>query len=446
MKSHTHPLRVAIVGSGPSGFFCADYLLRLAKPCAVALFERWPWPFGLVRDAVAPDKPKIRAAMSAFTRTALSHGFAFRGNVTVGRDISLEELRRHYHAVIIAAGAPRPRPLEIQGDTLPGCVNAIDLAGWYNGRPDCASLAPDLDCKSVVIIGAGNAAMDMARMLAAPPEYLAHTDIASNALAALASSTIRDIHVVARRGPYDVRFAPVELEELARIPGCAVEIHADPAELENAGHDPARKRLLKAYHAAGRHHDGERRVHLHFNLTPTAVLGGEKVSGVLFEDQDQAPVHIPCGLTVVSTGQTGASFPGLPFDEGSRSIPESAGRIQVAGGALPGMYIAGGGKRGANTNIGANKPDCLEAVRSLLEDRPLLESASLHEEEDLLKLLADRGVRVVTFDDWQRLDEMERLRGQAKGKLRDRFLALDEVFHALDTTYRNGGEDVPRKT
>jgi len=445
MKTDAHPLRVAVIGSGPSGFFCADYLLRLAKPCTVALYERWPWPFGLVRDAVAPDKPKIRAAMTAFTRTALSHGCSFRGNVTVGRDVSLEELGRHYHAVIIAAGAPRPRPLEIQGGTLPGCVNAIDLAGWYNGRPDCVSLAPDLDCASVVIIGAGNAAMDMARMLAAPPEYLAHTDIASNALVALAASGVRDIHLVARRGPYDVRFAPVELEELARIPGCTVEIHADFSELENAGDDPARKRLLKAYHAAGKHHGGERRIHLHYHLAPTAVLGGKKVSGVLFEDRDQTPVHIPCGLAVVSIGQTGAPFPGLPFDEVSRSIPELAGRIQGAGGALSGMYIAGGGKRGANTNIGANKPDCLETVRSLIEDRPLLESGPLHEEGELLNLLADRGVRVVTFDDWQHIDEMERLRGRDKGKLRDRFLALNEVFHALDAARGDGGEGVPPK-
>ena len=211
MLKEPETLRVAIIGSGPAGFFCADYLLRLAKPCSITMFERWPWPFGLVRDAVAPDKPNIRAAANAFTRTALSQGFSFCGNIAIGRDIPLDALQRYYHGIIIASGASAPRPLPIQGASLQGCESAVTFAGWYNGRPDCATLRPNLDCLSAVIIGTGNAAIDVARMLAMPPEALKHTDIPSSALQRLVASKVTDIHIVGRRGPMEVRFAPQEL-------------------------------------------------------------------------------------------------------------------------------------------------------------------------------------------------------------------------------------------
>lgn len=440
MKSNAPPLRIAVIGSGPSGFFCADYLLRLARPCTVAMFERWPWPFGLVRDAVAPDKPKMRAATTAFTRTALSKGFSFWGNIAVGKDVTLEELRRCYHAVVITTGASRPRSLGIQGCALPGCLDAVTLAGWYNGRPDCASLAPGFDCPSVVVIGAGNAALDIARILGASPEALARTDISTAALSVLEQSQVTDIHVVARRGPYNVRFSPLEVEELARIPGCTVHVHAEETDLEGTGDDPSYVRMRQAYLTVGMARGAERRIHLHFNLTPAAILGDERVSGVLFEGQDMEPVHIPCGLVVVSIGQTANSLPGLPFDPDLQGVPSVSGRIQEEGITVPGMYTAGGVKRGANLAIGANKPDCLETVRSIIEDRTSLETGVLLDEGELRLLLEQRQVRVVTFEDWQKIDEIERLRGQSKGKPRDRFVLLEDLFQALDSIREHGGE------
>lgn len=443
MKLHESPLRIAIVGSGPSGFFCADYLLRLARPCTVALFERQPYPFGLVRDAVAPDKPNIRAAMAALSKTAQMNGFSFFGNVQVGRDLSVEELLHRYHAVIVASGAQQARPLEIQGDNFTGNLDALSLAGWYNGRPDCSAVAPVLDAASAVIIGAGNAAMDVARILASPAGLLASTDIAGAALAALAVSKITDIHIVARRGPLSVRFAPQELELLAELPECSIKVHAELSELDNAESEPAQMRLRKAYHKACKGAAGSRCIHFHFNCIPLAILGEERVSGVLFEEHGGEHIHIPCGLVISSIGQQGVRMPGIPFDEETGSIPHVSGRVREGGHFMQGMYVAGAAKRGFNSTIGANKPECLETVKSIIEDRGTLTCQSEQDDHALLAHLKAQGVPVVTFQDWLVLDELERHRGALKGKPRERFCSTDAMLRAL-AEMREPDADVQR--
>jgi ferredoxin/flavodoxin---NADP+ reductase len=440
MTTNSQPLHIAIVGSGPGGFFCADYLLRLAKPCAVSMFERWPWPFGLVRDAVAPDKPNIRAAATSFAKTGLQKHFSFIGNITVGKDILLDELYSYYHAVIIATGASLPRPLMIQGEVLSGCVNALSLSGWYNGCPDCAFLHPNLETPSAVIIGAGNAALDVARVLLAPPETLRNTDISGEAFKMLEQSCLTDVHIIARRGPFDVRFAPHELELIAAIPDCAVKVHEDESLLLESLTDPAFTRMQKAYRKALFNTEGRRRLHLHFNLSPVAILGDNSVTGVLLEGSGQGHIHIPCGMVVNSTGQAACPIPGIPFDKTSGNIANLHGRILQEDLPVPGLYTAGSVKRGANSLIGANKPDCLETVRSIIEDKGILLTASLQDEDVLLSLLKKRGVRPVSFTDWLRLDGLEQQRGLAKGKPRERFLAVEEALAALERENERGGE------
>ncbi len=432
MISNSIPLRVAIVGSGPAAFFCADYLLRLARPCTVALFERRPYPFGLVRDAVAPDKPNIRAAATAFARTAQCPGFSFWGNICVGKDISLDDLRKRYHAVIIAAGASRPRRLDIQGSGLSGCEDAVAFAGWYNGCLDDVDLCPDLSGSSAVIIGVGNAALDAARILASPASVLERTDISSAAMEVLRECRVSDIHIVARRGPYQVRFAPQELELLAKVPGCRVVLHASPEQLEPPDLNAATGRMRKAYDTTATAQGGERCVHLHFNMTPVAVMGAGNVTGVLFETQEEEYLHISCGMLINSTGQAGCPVAGLPFDAVSNRIPNLSGRVMEGETVIPGVYTAGAVKRGANSVIGANKPDCLETVQCILADRSELTRAGLQDDSDLPDLLKHRGVRVVTFQDWMLLDVLERGRGTLRGKPRDRYLSLEMMFEALD--------------
>lgn len=434
MLKETETLRVAIIGSGPAGFFCADYLLRLAKPCSVTMFERWPWPFGLVRDAVAPDKMNIRAAANAFTRTALSPGFSFCGNIAIGRDISLDELQRYYHGIIIASGASAPRTLPIQGASLQGCESAVTFASWYNGRPDCAILQPNLDCLSVVIIGTGNAAIDVARMLAVPPDTLKHTDISTGALQRLNESEVTDIHIVGRRGPMEVRFAPQELELLAKIPGCSIDLPSGIEKLKDTDtDDPSHARLEKAYLKSCGPRSAKRRIHLHFNMTPSAILGTNRVTGVLFNTADNEAVHIPCGLVITSIGQNAEPIPGVPFDPNYNGIPNLRGRVLGTNGPVRGLYTAGAIARGANSAIGANKPDCLATVRSMMEDRDQLCEIKL-EEELLFRSLREQGVTCVSFQDWQHIDAVELRRGASAGKVRERFTSVEEALAVLANT------------
>ncbi len=436
MIKHERLLRVAIVGSGPAAFFCADYLLRLSQPCEVCMIEQRPTPFGLVRDAVAPDRMNIRSVSQSFERIAEHAGFSWFGNVRVGRDVTVSEMQRYFDAVIIATGASTPRRLDIQGEELSQYYSASAFAGWYNGSLDHAALHPDLSQPAAVIIGAGNAALDVARLLTTPPESLAASDISSTALRVLRESNISDVHVVARRGPLEARFHPDELHHLAAIPECRVVMHTSLND-SNAELSPGCQQLLEAYQRLVQTQQdkimAKRRIHLHFNLTPFAILGDDAVEGVLFLDASETPVHIACGLAIAGIGHYGVGVESVPYDPERGVVPNSQGRVLDAATTMPGIYTAGWVKRGAHGVIGANKPCCRETVQSIMDDRDQLLSETREDSAGFVTLLKERGIRYLTYRDWQQIDAAEKQQGIQQQKARERFHSTETMLSLLTT-------------
>ncbi len=446
------PLRVAVVGSGPSGFFAAESLLKSLVVCAVDMFERLPVPFGLVRGGVAPDHPKIRSASRVFEKTAEHERFRFFGNVTVGRDITVEELRRFYDAVLLAYGAEGDRSMNVPGESLPESHAATEFVGWYNAHPDYRDRVFDLSCETAVIVGMGNVAMDVARMLAAPVDILKDTDIADYALDALAESRIREIHIVARRGPAQAKFTLPELKEMAEIPGATPLVESDEftftlACRQEIEASPGLKRIVEVLEEYSRNRPGNgRNIRFRFFLSPVAVLGKDRVEAMCFERTRLAGepgnlkawgtgalVDIPCGLVFRSVGYRGRPIPGVPFNEKTATIPHTAGRVEDNGREIPGLYVAGWIKRGPTGVIGTNKPDSLETVKTLLSDLERLTPCAEPDSQAVENLLRERGVRVVSFDDWKRIDAEEIARGARKGKPRERFSRVEDMLAVLDS-------------
>ncbi len=444
------PLRVAIIGSGPAGFYTAEPLLKPHVHCTVDMFERLPVPFGLVRGGVAPDHPKIRGAVRAFEKLAENPRFSFLGNATVGRDISLEELHRFYDAIVLATGAGADRPMGIPGEDLPGCHSAFSFVGWYNAHPDFTDCTFDLSQETAVIVGAGNVALDAARILLSPVDQLRNTDIARQALDALAESRVREVHIVARRGPVQAKFALAELKEMGCIPGCTpVAYHEDILLDENSAQemdspdtqrmmDILREYALPVYAGTGR------RVVFQFLLGPHAVRGTDRVQSVTFEkkrlvgppfrQQGQGTgelVEIPCGLVFRSIGYHGVPIPGLPFREAEGIIPNTLGRVEQNGRVLPGIYTAGWIKRGPSGQIGTNKPDGHETAKAILADSALLKPCPEPDTQPLRALLGARDVRVVSFNDWRRIDAAEKARGVPFGKPRERFSSVADMLSVI---------------
>ncbi len=460
LGTQERPLRVAVVGSGPSGFFAADHLLKSLVVCEVNLFERLPVPFGLVRGGVAPDHPKIRTVTKVFERTAAHPRFAFFGNVEIGRDLSLEELRRFHDAVILAYGAEADQRMGIPGEDLPGSHTATEFVGWYNAHPDFRDARFDLSKETAVIVGAGNVALDVARILCLPPEALAATDIAGHALDALAESRVRDVVLLVRRGPAQVKFTLSELKEIGDIPGCQPVV--DPAELalnpESAEeiNTPELARILEILgEFAARPADpaARRRIHFRFLAGPHALEGEGEVERIVLERNrlagpafHQKPwatgetFALDCGLVFRSIGYRGLPLPGAPFHEKGGVVPNTLGCVEDNGRTVPGLYAAGWIKRGPTGVIGTNKADSLETVKSVLTDTAGLAPCPEPDTEALRALLRARGVRAVSFDDWRVIDAAEQARGAVLGKPRERFTRVAEMLAALDNAARAGGD------
>jgi ferredoxin/flavodoxin---NADP+ reductase len=438
-------LKIAVVGSGPAGFYAADALLRAAPPCAVDLFERLPVPFGLVRYGVAPDHQGIKRVQVAFERTAALPGFRFFGNVEVGRDVSVEELRKGYHAVLFATGAALDRRLDIPGEDLEGSYAATSLVGWYNGHPDFVGLKFSLAAGRAVVVGMGNVALDVARILLRDRDELAKTDISEVALAALRESPVREVVLLGRRGPAQAAFDQGELEAIADLPGVGVQVDgevsfADEADLPA----PARKNLaylarLKMQGVA----NPSRVLRLRFLASPVELLGGSgRVRALRVEDNRLvgAGPHIRAeptgkvweletGLVIRSVGYRGSAIPGMPFEGKRNVIPSSAGRVtNLAGEPQPGLYTAGWIKRGPSGLIGTNKADAKETVDLLLRDVPELRGRVLT--LDVVDLLAARRVQVVTFEHYRNIDNTEKARGMARGKARDKLTSVPDMLAA----------------
>ncbi len=447
------PARVAIIGAGPSGFYAAEALLEYSgRPIQVDMFDRLPTPFGLVRGGVAPDHQKIKSVTRVYDKIAMRPGFRFLGNVTFGVDLTCADMQAHYHAVVVASGADTDRRMGIPGEDAAGSHAATDFVGWYNGQPERAELRFDLSHEHAVVVGNGNVAVDVARILVAGADALAATDIADHALDALARSAVRHVDVLGRRGPAQAAFTPKEIRELAELPG--VTLVVDPADLaldavSEAHLDDDARKVMTALHAvAGRTPaSGDRVVRLRFLCAPMAIVGTGRVQGVELGDNvivdDDGPraqptgrsAFVPAGLVLRAIGYRGTATPGLAFDERRGVIPSRDGRIlySVDGASHVGWYVAGWIKRGPTGVIGTNKPDARSTVQSLLAD---LESGVLPtppvSSENLDRLLAERCDRVVSYDDWQVLDEIERKAGDRDGRPRRKFTTVAAMLGALD--------------
>lgn len=457
--SRPDPLRVAIFGSGPAGFYATEELLKQsAPPVRVDLFDRLPTPFGLVRGGVAPDHQKIKTVIKLYERTASRPGFRFFGNVTFGKDLLLEDVLAHYHQVIFCTGAETDRRMGIPGEDLPGSYPATQFVGWYNGHPDYRHHRFDLSTATqVAVIGNGNVAMDVARVLAKPVEELATTDIAGYALEALGKSRVREIYLLGRRGPAQAAFTNPEIRELCEIEGVDLVVRPEELELDPASEaflaaadEPTYRRNVEILRGQISKGEGTqpRKIRARFFVSPVAVLGKERVEGLRLEinrleRDDKGNVkavgtgkfeEITVQMVFRSIGYKGVAVTGLPFDDRAGVIPNAGGRVldKPGGAVLPRLYVAGWIKRGPSGVVGTNKPDAIATVNLMLEDAPALNGIQVKGDDTVAELLRMRGVRFVTFADWRRLDQMEVERGKTKGKPREKFTNIEEMLAALE--------------
>ena len=449
------PARVAIVGSGPSGFYAADALIKADRELTIDMFDRLPTPFGLVRGGVAPDHPKIKNVIRIYERIAANDEFSFFGNVHVGRDISVGELRAHYDAVLFTCGAETDRTLNIPGIELPGSYTATEFVGWYNGHPDYLGRAFDLSQEVAVVIGQGNVAVDVTRVLAKTVDELKETDIAAHALDALAESRVKEVHMIGRRGPVQAAFTNKEIRELGELEDCDLVFNdlgdfdlnpASQAELDDPANIGAGRNWkvldgLRVLQPAGK----SRRIVVHFFRSPKELAGNGRVESLVLERNRLAGEAgeqwaegtgqtdtMACGLFFRSVGYRGVEIPGVPFEARRGVFPNEGGRIADNGAPVPGLYAAGWIKRGPSGVIGTNKPDSLETVNNLLEDLPSLSGCATPDSAALYDLLASRNVRVVTYPDWQQIDAAEVARGKPHGKPREKFTTVAEMLAVLD--------------
>jgi ferredoxin/flavodoxin---NADP+ reductase len=437
-------LRVAVVGSGPAGFYAAGALLDADPPVEVDMIERLPTPWGLVRLGVAPDHPKLKSVSRAFERIAEKPGFRFFGNVQVGRDLVHDDLLRLYDAVVYAVGSQTDRRLDIPGEDLPGSWSATEFVAWYNGHPDFQEPDFDLDVDRAVVIGNGNVALDVARMLALTPEELAPTDTTDPAIEAIGASTLREIVIVGRRGAAQASWTTQELKEMGELAGADVTV--DTTDLE----DPAdadthvRRNLEVLRELAARAPTGKPLVvRFMFLRSPVAIHGEGRVEAIelvrnRLEDRDGRLVAVPtdehetleCGLVFRSVGYRGVGLPDVPFDERRGTMLNEAGRVTGA----DRTYCAGWIKRGPTGIIGTNKKDATETVAGLLDD---VRAGRLAHNPDATPeavelLLAERGARPVLYTGWGSIDELERAAGEKLGRPRVKLRTWDALLDAAE--------------
>jgi len=444
------PLRVAVVGAGPAGFYTTEALLRTDRPVSVDLIDRLPTPYGLVRAGVAPDHQKLKAAIRAYEKIAQRPGFAFYGNVNVGRDVSVEELRRFYDAIVFSYGAETDKRLGIPGEDLLGSQTATEFVAWYNAHPDYRDRVFDFSCEVAVVIGQGNVAMDVSRILAKTVDELKTTDIADYALDALSRSKIREIHLVGRRGPAQAKFTPPEIREIGELADCDPIVQPEDlvlnAESQTEIAAPDNRHALDNYEIlkgfASRGAPAKtRRYYVRNFESPKEILGNgrverivlekTKLSGAAFQQSARGTgetIEVDCGLVLRSIGYNGIAMPGVPFDKKAGVIPSEAGRVVENGASVRGLYVTGWIKRGPSGVIGTNKPDGYETAESLLADIPSLVPCETPDTAPLLEILRGRGIRTVTFADFRKIDAVEVERGKRIGKPREKFARVAEML------------------
>ncbi len=458
--SAERPLRVAIVGSGPSGFYAAAALFKAEGLCVeVDMFDRLPTPFGLVRGGVAPDHQKIKNVIRVYNKTASHESFRFLGNVHIGRDIKVAVLSRHYDQVVWAIGNESDRRMNLPGEDLPGVHSATEFVGWYNGHPDFQHLDFDLAAAhSVAVVGNGNVSMDVARILAQPAEELAPTDITERALEALRKSSVEDIYILGRRGPAQAAFSPKEIKEVGSLEDCSLLVDKNDATLDELSsswleeHAPnsAKKNVAYLQEIAGTGtKDAKRRVHCRFLVSPVEFLGDGRLEKVRIEHNELHPddrgtprprgtgqsEELAVDLVFKAVGYRGVPLEGLPFREDWGIVPNEAGRVQTSadGDVLPSHYVVGWAKRGPSGLIGTNGPDSQATVEVMIEDllAGKLVEAEAPDRDAILAALEAANVDPVSFADWQRLDADEVERGEKVGKVREKYTDVEAMMNSV---------------
>ncbi len=447
----TRPLRVAIVGSGPSGMYAADALLGQDDiAVSVDIIDKLPSPFGLVRYGVAPDHLSIRSVRDTLDKVLDNPGVRFLGNVEVGRDLTLDQLREFYDAIVLTYGASRDRALGIPGEDLPGSIAATDFVNWYTGHPETA---PDAftgfleSSTSVAVIGVGNVAVDVTRVLSKSPGEIEHTDMPEHVFEALRASGVRDVHVIGRRGPAQATWTTKELRELGELQDTQVLIAeggdtSDPASQKAVAEDKAVARNVTVIDGWAQHSDDgrDRRIHLHFRCRPVEILGSDRIEGLVVEttridESGQATgtgeTHvIPVDAVIRSVGYRGTALAGIPFDDRRNVIPNRDGRVVDGDDPVRGLYVAGWIKRGPSGIIGTNKKDAVQTVACLLED--LADSstwtASRPDPADVDSALA--GHDVVSISGWRCIDIAERALGATRGRDRTTLHNREDLLSA----------------
>ncbi|MBI3549602.1 MAG: FAD-dependent oxidoreductase [Elusimicrobia bacterium] len=450
-------MRVAIVGSGPSGFYAAEALLKQNEvPVEIDMFDRLPTPYGLVRGGVAPDHQKIKGVIAVYERLALLPHFRFFGNVMLGRDVQADGLRELYDQIIYAVGNESDRHLGIPGEDLAGSHSATEFVGWYNGHPDHRHREFDLSQEDVAVIGIGNVAMDVTRILAEDPDALAKTDIADYALAALRKSRVKTIHLLGRRGPAQAAFSPAEIREIGELSCTDLVVRPDEVRIDEVSAadyaDPENKKNVDYLQVVATRGEGTRgrKVRLRFLTAPTELHAeGGRVSALSMElnrlDKNEKGMvvakgtgkheRLKAGLVFRSIGYRGIPIPGVPFDDKAGKIPNVQGRVTDASGkTTPAEYVVGWAKRGPSGLIGTNRADSVATVQALLADAKggIALTHDEREPDAMERRLKDAGVRFLTFQDWKRLDKLELERGAVSGKIREKFTTVPEMLAALD--------------
>jgi NADPH-dependent glutamate synthase beta subunit-like oxidoreductase len=427
---------VAVIGSGPAGYYSAEALQKLyGDAVRIDMIDRMPVPYGLIRFGVAPDHQSIKAVARRYEKVALSDNVRFVGNVLVGRDVSIPELLGLYDAVILATGAPNDRPVGIAGDDLPGVIGSAAFVGWYNGHPEFADLEVPLDVEAAAVIGNGNVALDVARILAKTPAEFVGSDIVAHAFSKLGNSNLRAIHVLGRRGPHQIAMTPKELGELGHLEDATpvVDLADFPPELDDALLEPGQRKSVAHLREFANLPGGKRKtIVFDFFAKPVAIEGEGKVERLIVEqtrlDDKGAAVGtgetyaIPCGLVISCIGYKTPPIEGVAYEE-------DRGRFANADGVIGGgLYCVGWARRGPTGTIGTNRPDGYEVAERIVAD--LGPGAGRKEgRAGLDRLLEARGVDIVTFRDWQRIEAAEAARAR-EGSPREKFIAIAEMLGA----------------
>ncbi|MBE7557162.1 MAG: FAD-dependent oxidoreductase [Anaerolineales bacterium] len=456
-----NPLRVAIIGSGPTGFYAADQLFKQeGLVVQVDMFDRLPTPYGLVRGGVAPDHQKIKSVTAAYDRTAAHPNFRFYGNVELGKHITLDDLRDHYHQIIFCTGAQTDRSMGIPGEELQGSHAATEFVAWYNGHPDYGDCQFDLTQERAAVVGVGNVAVDVARILCRTPEELAATDIADYALAALNRSNIKEVYLLGRRGPAQAAFTNPEIKELGELAGADIYVPPAEAELDELSRAELQRtqdrlalkkvEILQGF-AQRPDEDKPRQLVVRFLVSPVEILGDEKgrvraiklvknklyatEAGTLRAEPTGEYEELPVGMVFRSVGYRGVPLPGVPFNDKWGVIFNNKGRVINPDTQQPvvGEYCAGWIKRGPSGVIGTNKPDAAETVTCMLEDlaQGLTLRPSQPEPAAIEALIRQRQPQYVTYQDWLRLNEIELAKGKELGRPRLKFTRVEDMLAAL---------------